>query len=127
MGAILNESLANAILQKMGYRADAMRRYQAAAIYVAIELFPVEIGADDVPECFRPQDQTTAGCCWALLKSDGCRLFDRAGRRASTSPGRNAAWINTYRLHSVALANAWLTANHFPPAKPTQQQELAFA
>lgn len=121
----MNPNLANAILQKLGYRADQMRRYQAAAIYTAIALWPAEIAADDIPSEFRPQDTTTAGCSWALLKSDGLHLFIRVGRRASRSEGRNAAWINTYRLASIELANAWLVANHFAPARPKPQQELA--
>jgi hypothetical protein len=120
----MNPALANAILQKLGFRGESMRRYQAAAIYTAIAQWPAEIGADDVPEQFRPQDATTAGCCWALLKSDGTHLFSRAGRRMSRTESRNSAWINTYRLNSVDLANAWLAANGWPPAQPIRQPEL---
>lgn len=110
----MNPNLLNAILQKVAFKGDEMRRYQAACIYTALALYPQEFGADDVPEPLRPQSMTTAGCAFALLKSDGLQIFARAGRRKSKSKDRNGAWINTYTLPSPRLACAWLTANGFP-------------
>jgi hypothetical protein len=113
----MNDRLVNAILQKLAFKGDAMLRYQAAAVLTALSLHPMEIGADDIPACFRPQDSTTAGCSWALLKSDGVHLFVRKDRRASKSESRNKAWINTYSLTSVALAETWLRRHAIAPPK----------
>jgi hypothetical protein len=94
----MNNDLANAIFGKIGFRGDKVRRYQAACIYKAMQLYPSEFGADDVPNEFKPQDQTTAGCVFALMKSEGQRIFIRSGRRASKCPSRKSAWLNTYRV-----------------------------
>lgn len=120
----MNEPLNNAILQKVGFKGPEMRRYQAAVILRALELHPVEVAADDVPPEVRPENPTTAGCVFAVLKGDGQHIFLRTGRRASKSKKRNSAWINTYRLTSVPLAESWLRANGFtPPVQPKDVRE----
>ena len=122
----MNSDLTAAILVKLAFHPDEMRRYQVAAVLTALHRYPAEIAADDVPDAFRPVDHTTAGCCWALLKSDGVHLFRRAGRRMSKSATRNGAWINTYQLASVALAETWLRRHNIePPPRKTAQLELA--
>lgn len=110
----MNEPLFNAILQKLGFRGDETRRYQATVIYTALALHPSEVAADDVPLALRPANSTTAGCVFALLKSDGAKIFNRTGRRASRTKSRHAAWINSYTLTNRRLALAWLAANGFP-------------
>lgn len=125
----MNPGLLNAIFQKVAFRGPDMRRYQAAVLYAAIATFPAEIAADDIPAALRPQDTTTAGCVFALLKSDGLRIFERVGRRASRSPGRHCAWINSYRLTSRNLAKTWLNKNGFPApdAAEPRQPELTLS
>lgn len=121
----MNNELRDAIFQKLAFKPAEMRTYQAAVIYTALALHPLEVGADDVPSELRPESSTTAGCSFALLKSGGLGVFVRSGRRASKAPGRNCAWINTYRLASVALAQSWLQANGFATWRlATTQQEL---
>lgn len=115
----MNEGLANAIFGKVGFRGDTVKRYQAACILSAMQVFPGEFGADDVPNEFRPQDQTTAGCVFALMKSDGQKIFNRVGRRASKCATRKSAWINTYRI-VMPIAIAWLKANGFEVPKQDQ-------
>lgn len=119
----MNDSLRNAIFQKVAFKGDEMRRYQAAVIYTALALHPGEFAADDVPEALKPQNATTAGCSFALLKSDGLSLFIRCGRRASKTPSRNSAWINTYKIASRELAKTWLEPNGFPPADVKEEQQ----
>ncbi len=123
----MNEPLLNAILQKVSFKGPETRRYQATVLLVALELHPLEIAADDIPLALRPQNPTTAGCVFALMKSDGCRIFDRVGRRASKSKKRNCAWINSYRLASIALAHRWLAANGFTVPAQKDGQLLLIA
>lgn len=123
----MNPGIRDAIFQKLAFKPDEMKRYQAAVIYTALALFPGDIAADDVPAELRPQSSTTAGCVFALLKSDGLHLFLRSGRRASKSPGRNCAWINTYSLGSRELARTWLEKNGFEPLPLQTQGQLELA
>lgn len=118
----MNEPLQAAIFQKLAFKPQEMRTYQAAVIYTALALHPAEVAADDVPARLRPATSTTAGCSFALLKSECLALFIRSGRRASKAPGRNCAWINTYRLASVALAQTWLRNNGFDAAAMNEVQ-----
>ena len=124
----MNPELTAAIFQKLAFKPQEMRTYQAAVIYTALALHPAEVAADDVPPGLRPATSTTAGCSFALLKSECLALFIRSGRRASKAPGRNCAWINTYRLASVELAQTWLRNNGFAPADlQAVQSELAIS
>lgn len=118
----MNEPLTNAILQKVGFKGPEMRRYQAAVLYRALELHPQEIAADDIPSEVRPDNPTTAGCVFAVLKGAGQHLFQRTGRRASRSRSRHSAWINTYRLTSIELARTWLRSNGFEYQKAEPQR-----
>lgn len=118
----MNAQLLNAILQKIAFKGPEMQRYQAACILTALEYHPRYFGADDVPLPFRPESMTTAGCAFALLKSDGLKIFERVGRRKSKSKLRNGAWINTYRLTNRGLALRWLERNGFE--RPPEQADL---
>lgn len=120
----MNEAMQAAILAKIAFRGDSMTRYQAAAIMTAMAEFPGEVGADDIPAEFKPDDQTTAGCAWALLKADGVHLFCRVGRRSSRDPARRAAWINTYRLTSPVLARTWLARHGYAAPEMKGQMVL---
>lgn len=124
----MNPELRDAIFQKLAFKPAEMKRYQAAVIYTALALHPSEFAADDVPSELRPESSTTAGCSFAVLKHEGVGLFVRVSRRASKAPGRNCAWINTYRLSSVAIAQTWLRNNGFEAAEmPMEQGELLTA
>ncbi len=118
----MTEQLAHAIFQKVAFKGDEFKRYQATLLYTALGLWPQDVAADDVPGWLRPASLTTAGCAWALLKCDAVHVFERVGRRASRSEKRNAAWINTYRLTSRALANTWLERNGFAPVAVVEEQ-----
>ncbi len=92
----MNSDLRDAIFQKLAFKPAEMKTYQAAVIYSALAVHPLEFAADDVPAALRPATSTTAG--------------------------RNCAWINTYRLASVALALAWLERNGFTPLDAAMKQ-----
>lgn len=121
----LHPELVNAIFAKVAFKPNETERYQIAAVVTGLKLYPLEVAADDIPPDYKPPDNTTAGCAWALLKSDGARVFERVGRRASTDPKRKAAWVNTYRVRP-AMARAWLKAHGIePPASETPLFEVS--
>lgn len=126
----LHAKLVSAILVKVGFKGDEMRRFQAAAIYAALELYPMPFAADDIPSELRPQSMTTSGCCFATLRSNAVRVFEPCGRRTSRSDGRNGARINEYTVR-YAEALRWLEANGFDAPKTArdvkQGQNLLFA
>jgi len=115
----MDTSLVRAIVLKVAFHGQQLRRCQAALIYgglhghafTADELLVGELVGDDTK---------ISGISIASLASIG--LLERVGRCRSPAPSRNGAWVNQWRLVAVKRSTAltWLDRNGFP--KPAEQQ-----
>ncbi len=115
-----DESFARAIILKVSFHPEPLRRAQAAIIYKALEA--TEFTADEVLVGeLTNGDTKISGICVGSLASMG--LIERAisgdnpqGRCKSPSPTRNGAWVNIWRLApgKYETAKTFLVRNKFP-------------
>ena len=121
-----NPDLLRAIVLKVSFKPEALRRAQAALLYVA--LAGVEFTADCLPAEVVGEDTTLAGCAVGSLAT--MRLIARTGRCKSPAKSRNGAWVNVWALAAFKRATVltWLKRNGFPEpdAAPAVQQEMCY-
>lgn len=121
----MNASLLRALVLKVAFHPEPLRRCQAAMVYRA--LHGGDFTADEVLCGELVGDDTKiAGVTVASLASVG--LLCRTGRCKSPSLSRNAAWVNRWGLADGKRQTAltWLARNRFPQPEPTQT-EMALA
>lgn len=122
MSTTLDPSFLRAIVLKVAFHPEPLRRAQAAIIYAALEA--VSFTADEVL-CgeLTNGDTKISGICVGSLASMG--LLERVGRCKSPAPSRNGAWVNVWRLAAGKLetAKTFLTRNQFP-LPPSRQLGL---
>lgn len=119
----MNAAFARAILLKVGFKPEALKRAQGFFIYAALaghtftgDILPAEIATDN----------TTAGCAVGALRTQ--KLIEFVGRVKSPSRSRNGAWTNVWQLAPGrrAAAQLWLERNGFPAIETRAvQQTLA--
>lgn len=123
MSTTLDASFLRAVVLKVAYHPEIVRRTQAAIIYAALagnaftadEVLPKEITGDDV---------TVSGIAVGSLCS--MKLLMRVGRCKSPAESRNGAWVNRWVLAygKSGAAKTWLARNGFPPADVVTGQLL---
>lgn len=124
MSANFSPAFLSAIVLKVAFHPEVVRRAQAAIIYAA--LAGGAFTADEVlPKDIVGDDTTISGIAVGSLCS--MKLLMRVGRCKSPAESRNGAWTNKWMLAygRGATARTWLTRNNFPLPVPTGQ--LAFA
>lgn len=115
----MNADLLRAIILKVAFKPEPLRRAQACLLYVALtgETF----SADCIPGEIRGEDTKLSGCAVASLATMG--LIARVGRQASPAKSRNGAWVNTWQLAAGKrkAARTWLTRNGFDATLETKE------
>lgn len=121
----INPDLLRAIVLKVSFKPEALRRAQAALLYVALS--GNEFTADCLPGEIVGEDTTLAGCAVGSLAT--MKLIERCGRCKSPSPTRNGAWVNIWKLASFkkATAETWLKRNGFPIKEQPQAELFAYS
>lgn len=122
----MNAQLLRAIILKVAFKPEPLRRAQAALLYVALE--GDTFTADVLPGEIVVGDIYLSGCAVASLAT--MKLIERVGRVPSPSPTRKAAWVNQWRLGTGKreTAKTWLERNGFDATLAFEpQRELAFA
>lgn len=114
----LNPDLLRAIVLKVSFKPEALRRAQAALLYVA--LTGQEFTADVLPGEIVGQDTTLAGCAVGALAT--MKLIERVGRVKSPAKSRNGCYVNVWRLAAgrLEVVQTWLERQGFP--KSTRKQ-----
>jgi len=100
-----------AVLLKVAFKPEPLRRAQAALLYVALsgETFT----ADVLPGEISGDDTTLAGCAVGSLAT--MRLLARQGRVKSPAKSRNGAWVNLWSMADGKreTVKTWLKRNGF--------------
>lgn len=107
----MNPELLRAIILKVAFKPEPLRRAQAALLYVALE--GSCFTADVLPSEIVGDDTRLAGCATGALATLG--LIDRVDRVKSPSKSRNGAWVNRWRLSDAKreAAMTWLSRQGF--------------
>ncbi len=108
----MDPSFMRAVLLKVSYHPEPLRRCQAALLYRALE--GGEFTADEVLVGeLVGEDTKVSGCAVGSLASIG--LITCVGRRKAGSASRNGAKTNVWALNGLkrATAQTWLTRNGF--------------
>jgi len=121
----MNEDLAHAVMLKVAFKPEPLRRAQAALLYVALS--GVEFTADVLPGEIVGGDTRLAGCATGALATMG--LIERTGRVKSPSKTRNGAWVNQWRLATgkSAAVKTWLARHGFDRHIGTRVSQLEFS
>ena len=118
----MNDSFLRAVILKVAFNPEPLRKVQAALLYVALtgETFT----ADILPGELINGDTRLAGCATGALAT--MRLIERVGRVKSPAKSRNGCWVNSWRIASgrIETVKVWLKRNGFE--LPSEKQaELA--
>jgi hypothetical protein len=107
----MNEDFLRAVLLKVAFKPEPLKRAQAALIYVALRGLPFT--ADVLPKEITGDDTKLAGCATGSLATMG--LIQSVGRVKSPAESRNGAWVNQWALcgDKRATAKIWLSRNGF--------------
>jgi hypothetical protein len=126
-----DQNFQEAIHQEITWKNAEVQSFAVALIKHALELNGQNFTTDVVPDTERGAGTGIAGTVIEILKNGG--LIAPVGvvqhgvfyqhRIKSTRPGRNAAWLNVYKLVSRALAEEFLRRN----GNVTLQAQLEFA
>ncbi len=120
-------------VRKLIFKPDATFHYAVEAIKTACRLLDVDrvdyFGADDLPEDAHPDDSTTSGAVFIMLKSANLIVHSEHhepgqgivhGRRCSKQRSRNSAWISLWKLRNRAIADTFLKVH--AAQRPISQQ-----
>jgi len=122
----MNESFQNAIMVKVMFHPERVRRCQAALLYAGLagyEFSADEILTSDITE----GDTKVQGIAVRLLSVAG--MLHCVGRAKAKSKSRHGAGTNVWRLpdHKRSTANTWLERNGFAPVALPQTSQLEMA
>lgn len=120
----MNADFLRAIILKVAFKPEPLRRAQAALLYVALE--GQDFTADVLPGEIVGDDTKLAGCATGALAS--MKLIRCVGRVRSPSPTRNGAKVNQWRIEESkrSTIKTWLLRNGFD-VENAQPQELQAA
>jgi hypothetical protein len=124
MSSTFDPSFLSAIVLKCAFHPERLRRVQGALLYAALE--GVEFTTDEVlSDDLTDKDPKIAGCAIGALAS--VKLLERTDRCKSSSPTRNGAWVNRWRLATgkYETARTWLARNGFELPANRQLEMLA--
>lgn len=107
----MNADFLRAVILKVAFKPEPLRRAQAALIYVG--LTGEQFTADVLPQEVIQGDTRLAGCATGSLATIG--ILERSGRCKSPAKSRNGAWVNVWRLpvSKYKTAKTWLARNGF--------------
>jgi hypothetical protein len=107
----MNSDFLRAVILKVSFKPEPLRRAQAALLYVA--LAGDDFTADCLPGEITGEDTTLAGCAVGSLAT--MRLIERIDRVKSPSKSRNGAWVTRWRLAAgrAETVRTWLKRHGF--------------
>lgn len=121
---IVNADFFRAVILKVAFKPEPLRRAQAALLYAALsgETFTADVLPGEICD-----DNTTAGCAVGALAT--AKLLERVDRVKSPAKSRHGAWVNRWRLAEGKreTAKTWLTKNGFDATllfEPQQEFQL---
>lgn len=116
----MNESFFRAVVLKVAFKPEPLRRAQAALLYCALS--GATFTADVLPAEVTGEDTTLAGCAVGSLAT--MKFIERVGRIKSPAPSRNGAWVNQWRLAEGKreTVKTWLSRNGFDPNEVQERQ-----
>jgi hypothetical protein len=108
----LDPSFARAIVLKVAFHPEPLRRCQAAILYRALQ--GTEFTADEVlvGELIGDDTKISGISVGALV---GLGLIQCVGRRKAASPSRNGCKTNVWVISKPSTALTWLSRNNFAP------------